>query len=779
MDRLDPRLAAWLRAAHGEPTAAQALAGPPILAGEHVLLSSPTGSGKTLAAFLPILSRLAQEPLGERTYCVYVSPLKALVNDMARNLARPIEGASLPLRVAVRTGDTTPSERQRLARSPPHILITTPESLALLLASPRSRAHLLGVRHVVVDEIHAIAESKRGAQLALTLERLAAYAGEFQRIGLSATVRPLEEVGRFLGGDRDVHVLEVEPTGRPELEVAMPAEDPMALPGSRLQESELDLVEREMARSRTLIVFTNTRAQAESLARGLKKRHRPDEIEELPPAEVEHVLPHHGSMSKASRLDVEQRLKDGRVRCVVASSSLELGIHVDHVDRVLLLGSPKGSARALQRVGRSGHQPGRTARATLLVRDPCDLPEAHAVQRLVHARRVEDIRIPSAPLDVLLQHLVAMRLELPLGPDAAFALTRRAHSYRSLSRRDFDAALAALPRVPRHEYLQNAGTIPETALLKVYHGDRYVGEVEEEFAARLHEGDVFLLAGRVWRFTGATPARVLVAPARLGEPTLPVWRGEGLAASPLLVEEVKSVLRHGSSEYPWMELQKRWAGHPCLDETLVESFPRPYHRALVFHAYLGRRANEALARALERRLPPEALSLDPSASRAVATDWGFALLVQRAWRPSRAALLRLLAEPIEPTLREWLAGSELLARRFRHVATRALVVRRRDGEGIGMRQRAADRLRQRLLDDHPIVREAYHECLREALDVDAAEEWRRDVVLGRAPLRLVDGRPCGSPLAERILSPPGEGRHAWLRECDDALKMYDSMLSAR
>lgn len=761
LERLDARLARWLQGTHGDLTPAQRAALPPLLAGEHLLLSSPTGSGKTLAAFLPILSALAARTDEDRTLCVYVSPLRALVNDMARNLAAPIGGAGLDVRVAIRTGDTPPGERQRQARRPPHILVTTPESLAILLASPKSRAHLLGVRFVVVDEIHSIAGSKRGAQLMLALERLAAYVGEFQRVGLSATVSPLEDVAAFLGGDRDVAIAEVPPAGAPELEVAMPVEDPLALPAHRLHEHVLDLVEREMARSRTLLAFTNTRAGAERLARELKKRHAPDEIEDATPAQTDLVLPHHGSMSKAARLEVEERLKGGRVRCVVASSSLELGIHVDHVDRVLLLGSPKGSARTLQRIGRSGHMPGRTARATLLVTDPCDLPEAHALQRLVHARRVEDVRIPQAPLDVLLQHLVAARLELPLAPDDLFALTRRARSYRTLSRADFDAALAALPRVPRHEYLQNAGTIPEAALLKVYHDERYIGEVEEEFAALLEEHDVFLLAGRVWRFVRATPLRVMVVPARAGEPALPVWRGEGLGASPLVAEETKSVLRHGSSVYPWMELQERWAGNPAGEEAIVESFARPMHRAVVFHALLGRRANEALARALEAR----------TGHRALATDWGFALLAPRAWRPSRAALQRLLADPLEPTLREWLAESELLKRRFRHVATRALAIRRREGEGIGMRQRHADRLRKWLPADHPIAREAYEECLRDAMDVDAADEWRRDVASGRLPLRLVE-RACGSPLAERILAPPGEERHGALREHADAIAMY-------
>ncbi|HUR69305.1 MAG TPA: DEAD/DEAH box helicase [Candidatus Thermoplasmatota archaeon] len=761
---MDARLASWLARAHGAPTEAQARTAGPLAAGRHLLLSSPTGSGKTLAAFLPILSALAAEPLEERTYCVYVSPLKALVNDMARNLAGPIEGAQLPIRVAVRTGDTSAYRRSRQLRQPPHILITTPESLALLLTSPKARGALLGVRFVVVDEIHSIAESKRGTQLALTLERLAAYAGEFQRVGLSATVRPLAEVAAFLGGDRPVLIVEVQPRGAPELDVVMPAADPLLYPKAALETSVLGLVEREMARSRTLLVFTNTRASAEGLARQLKARHS---REDAPPEEIELVLPHHGSLSRETRHDVEARLKTGRVRCVVASSSLELGIHVDTVDRVLLLDNPKGSARTLQRIGRSGHVPGATARATLVVEDPCELPEAHALARLARERRVEDVRIPYGPLDVLMQHLVASRFELPLGPDALFALTRRAHSYRSLSRPEFDAVYGDLPRMPRFVYMQNAGTIPETSLLKVFHKDTYVGEIEEDFASRLEEDSLFLLAGRAWRYVSAGLARIHVVPAR-GDPSVPIWRGEGLGATTLLAEERCSVLRHAKDDYPWMELQERWAGHPC-EGALVESFPAgTWGRAVVFHAHLGRRANSALACALALR----------AESDFTATDWGFALLRERGWKPSRTALRALFADPLEPSVRKAIQESDLLRRRFRHVAMRALVVRRRQGEGLGRRQKWADRLLRDLPAEHPLVREAYAECLRDAMDVDAADAWRASVADGRLTMKLVDSRPCGSPLAARILAAPGAWRHDDLREHADAIDMYGA-ISAR
>ena len=766
---LAPPLARWLAATHGAPTSAQVALAPRILAGEHVLLSSPTGSGKTLAAFLPILSELSRAaPLEERTHCLYVSPLRALVNDMAKSLAAPIEGAALPVSVAVRTGDTTPAERARQARRPPHLLVTTPESLALLLASPKAREHLRGVRWVVVDEVHALAETKRGAQLALTLERLAAYAGEFQRIGLSATVAPIETVGAFLAGDRPVATVEAAPKAPPELDVELVVPDPLALTTKELQEATLARIEREMARSRTLLVFTNTRASAETLAARLRARHPDGEVDDV-------VMPHHGSMSKAARLLVEDRLKRAQVRCVVASSSLELGIHAEQVDRVLLLGSPKSAARTLQRIGRSGHLPGSTARATILVSDPADLPEALALRGLARERRVEEVRIPPAPLDVLAQHLVAMRLEGHRA-DEAEAVTRRAYSFRPLERKRVREVWDDLPHVPRHEYLQNASTIPEHGLLKVFHGETFVGEVEEEFAASLQEGEVFVLAGASWRFVRATPAKVHVERARGKDAAIPAWRGEGLSATPLLVRETQKTFqllfhgRHASGETEsrakeFVDLQRAFAG-----ELEAETFPTEHGRALVVHARLGRRANEALARVLAWRV---------SAERNVATDAGFAVLGPRAWRPTRAAILKHLRAPLEDDLVAALRESDLLKRRFRHVATRALVLRRAPMESLGQRQLRANMLMPRLPDGHFLLREAMHECLRDALDVDAAEDWCAQLATGARPFRLGALR-CASPLAARILAPAGERRHEWLRDAHDAIRYHrDSSMISR
>lgn len=783
MEGLPAPLARWLADTHGAPTPAQHATIPRLLAGEHVLLSSPTGSGKTLAAFLAVLTDLVQRaPLQERTYCVYVSPLRALVNDMAKNLAAPIEGAGLDVRVAIRTGDTTAYERQKQARKPPHILVTTPESLALLLSSPVARENLRGVKWVVVDEIHAIAETKRGAQLSLTLERLAAFSGEFQRVGLSATVSPVETVAEFLGGDRPVHAIEVPPKAPPALDVDMPVPEPLALTTSQLDEALLDRIEREISSSKTLLVFTNTRASAERLAARLKKRHAPDEVEtesvdpEFGEGEDDLVAPHHGSMSKASRLVVEERLKRAEVRCVVASSSLELGIHAEHVDRVILLGSPKSAARALQRIGRSGHRPGDTARATLLVSDPGELPEALAVRRLAMERVVEDVAIPENALDVLAQHLVALRLDADLSADAAFALTRRAFSHRSLAREDFDAVWEDLPRVPRFAYLQNAGTIPESGLLKVFHGETYVGEVEEDFAAGLQPQDAFLLAGKVWRYVRATPARVLVVPAKAGEGSVPAWRGEGISATFLLASETENEmarLSHGMGATGVMKSQamRFLAGHARFaGDAEAETFPTEAGRALVVHARIGRHANDALARTLSLRVDD---------ARGVATDGGFAILGPRGWKPTRASLARMLREPLEADLRAALSGSDLLKRRFRQVATRALVLRREAGETLGMRQQHANMLLARLERGHPehfLLREAMGECFLDALDLPAAERWRADAAA--RGLRLAS-LPCASPLAARILAPPGDARHEALRDAHDAISYQFAKLSRR
>lgn len=786
--RLAQPVALWCRAHLPGFTEAQRRALPAVLDGESVLLSSPTGTGKTLAGFLGILSHLhAQDALEEGAYCVYVSPLKALVHDVARNLRAPLEGmrsfGRVDIRAALRTGDTPQSERQRQSRSPPHVLATTPESLALLLASPSWGPHFRALRWIVVDEVHALAGSKRGAHLALLMEMLEEAAGRrLVRVGLSATVSPLPEVARWLGGGRACRVEAVPPGEPPELRVIMP------IPGSRaprendLEKATGDLLEGIVRAHRTTLVFANTRARAEEVSMVLQERLRDaatvqdSDVDEgashdpeyPAPENVEAVAPHHGSMSRESRLVVEERLKRQELRCVVSSSSLELGIDVAGVEHVVLLGSPKGVARTLQRVGRADHRVGGRSVGTLVVQDPDELAEAFALVDLATRRVVEDVTIPHAPTDVLLQGLVGLALLRPWRVEEAWEVVRRAAPWHELSLDEFEALVErGHPLLDadrrgfrvrgggtRIAYLTHAGTIPESGMLKVLHGPTFVGEVEEAFAEGLQEGDVLRLAGRSWRYASAYGRRVQVVSAAFAPPTVPEWRSEGVSASHILARATAKTWKDGldngnivtgeaeESFWEFRRLQARFSALPDPDAFCVESFlHEDGGRAHVIHANLGRRANEALARVVVHRARVDA--------RPVATDAGFALLAPRAFKPTLSAWKRLLAPPLIEDARAALAGSDLYRRRFRHVATRSLLLLRRDDEPLARRQQHADALHARLDPDDPLVLETWREVLHDALDLDTAEREAR-----RRTVSLLPERPGASPHGARILYRP-------------------------
>lgn len=842
---LCPEAAAWFESRFGGRfTPAQRLALPVIARRDNLLLASPTGSGKTLAAFLAILSdlhaRATRGGLADGVHAVYVSPLKALAHDVARNLEAPLAGirAHTPLRddataqevrIAIRTGDTTRAERERMKRAPPHVLVTTPESAALVLASAPLRAHLGPLRWLVVDEVHALAGTKRGAHLSLTLERLARHAGaEPTRIGLSATVAPLDEVAGWLcGAHRPCVVLEAPPKRAPRIDIRLaPREDDV-----------VDAIAEVVARGTTTIVFAPTRASTERLTRRLQERVGADAVEEgeeddddddasvdpefAAPASAPVVAPHHGSMSHASRLVVEERLKRQEMRCVVTSSSLELGVHLDGVDEVVLVGSPKSVARALQRVGRSAHSLEGVSRGTLLLRDVADVPEALALRRLMQERRVEEVRAPEAPLDVLAQHVAGLALEdAPV--EAAFELARRAWPYRGLPRERWDAVLATLidlvevrggrlaaagPRTQRAVATQG-GTIPDGGLVKAFHADRYVGELDEAFVATLAPGDTLQLAGETWRFVGPRGTSALLEPSRGRHPTVPEWRAEGLGASGLLMdataqEDAHQRLRNGKSETtetesqftpPGDELSKLGQASHVEAEILsahsrlvaaqarFSALPGPFavenvvddsgRRALVFHLAAGRRANEALARVLALRLGQDA---EPGGARSTACDQGFTIFVPRSARPSLARLTRLFQTPLDADLRGALLHSELLRRRFRHVAFRALALRK-DVIPPMERQRAANALLSRLLRDdaaHPALEEAWREVLHEALDARAAEAVRERVAAGTLVLDMLPARPHASPLGARILVRDQDERRAErLRDHDERVEEW-------
>ncbi|MGE5819290.1 MAG: DEAD/DEAH box helicase, partial [Deltaproteobacteria bacterium] len=577
----------WFVERFREPTPPQYNGWRSIAAGDSTLIAAPTGSGKTLAAFLWSIDRLvkraAQGGLENATSVVYVSPLKALSNDIAKNLQTPLaeifqlawsEGVLLPeIRVAVRTGDTPARERQAMVRNPPHILITTPESLYILLTAERSRRFLKSAETVIVDEIHAVAGDKRGAHLALSLERLDALAEQpLQRIGLSATQKPIEEVARLLVGTDKISaqgkpqcvIVDAGHKRELDLQIELPDQDLGPIVRHEIWAELFDKIVAQVKSHRTTLVFVNTRRLVERVAHQLTERLGEGK-----------VGAHHGSLSRKTRLAVEEKLKSGDLPVVVATASLELGIDIGHVDVVCQIGSARSIGVLLQRVGRSGHWLGAIPKGILypLTRD--DLMECAAVIRAVRAGELDRLTITEKPLDILAQQMVAAVAgndhEEGNSEEALWRLMRRAYPYRSLTRAEFDQVLEMLSegistrRSRRSAYIHrdrihgmlrprrgarltaitNGGAIPDTADYDVveFPGETFVGKVNEDFAIESLAGDIFLLGNRSWRIRRVASGKVWVEDAQGMAPSIPFWLGEGPGRTLELSQAVSELRR--------------------------------------------------------------------------------------------------------------------------------------------------------------------------------------------------------------------------------------------
>ena len=600
MSPFHPAVARWFAETLGTPTAAQAAGWSSIREGRHTLIAAPTGSGKTLAAFLIAIDDLFREgikdELPDQTRVVYVSPLKALSSDIHKNLAEPLEqirslaaemGIDAPsIRSAVRTGDTTSAARAGMLRTPPHILVTTPESLYLLLTSERSRERLAHVRTVIVDEIHAVIGTRRGAHLALSLERLEAMTGQAPlRIGLSATQRPVEAVARFLVGSSRVHgdaypIAQSPRDGGPvadcaivdeghrrdiDLAVELPRSPLEAVMAHEVWAEYYDRLAQLIREHRTTLVFVNTRKMAERLARQLADR-----------LGEEWVAAHHGSLSKERRLDAEQRLKRGDVRAVVATASLELGIDIGHVDLVCQIGSPRRISTLLQRVGRAGHTIHGTPKGRLFPETRDDLVECAALQMAVTRGELDRLIAYDAPLDVLAQQIVAESACRDWLEDDLYALVRRAWPYRDLTRADFDGVVRMLAqgfttrrgrrgalihrdevhrrvvakRSARMTALTSGGAIPDVADYRVVLDpeETFLGTLNEDFAIESNAGDIFQLGNSSWRILQVAGGVVRVADARGAPPTIPFWLGEAPGRS-VELSALVSDLRKGLESF--------------------------------------------------------------------------------------------------------------------------------------------------------------------------------------------------------------------------------------
>ncbi len=589
LGRFHPIVRKWFKETLGAPSDPQREGWPAIASGEHTLVLAPTGTGKTLAAFLWELNELIvsgmKEPLPNSVHLLYISPLKALNNDIQRNLDRPLrelkerfeaEGKQFPeIRVGVRTGDTPASARARMLRRSPHILITTPESLNIMLTTLKGRGMFSGVRAVIVDEIHAIAGTKRGAHLALTLERLEALVEKPpQRIGLAATQRPLEEVARFLGGCasdgdsptfRPVTIVDCGLTKEMQIQVESPVAD-LGNVGGSIWPAVAPLVLKHIQSSRTTLVFVNNRAQAEKIAARVNKL-----------ADEEVAMPYHGSLARERRFMLEERLKAGELRALVTTSSLELGIDIGSVDLVIQLQSPKRVAAALQRIGRAGHTLGVASRGILVPTFRDDAVEIAAIVAAMRAGDVEPTQVVQNSLDVLAQVVVAAISVDDWTSGDLYALVRRAYPYHQLTRAAFDEVLEMLsgkypsdvaaelePRITwdrvndrlvgsraaRMTAVISGGTIPDRGLYTVNLPDRTrLGELDEEFVHESRMGDVFQLGSSTWRIAAIEHDRVVVTPAPGTPARMPFWHGEYMARSLMLSHRV-GALRRGLAEAP-------------------------------------------------------------------------------------------------------------------------------------------------------------------------------------------------------------------------------------
>ena len=769
---------AWFAQSFPEgPTPAQAMAWPPIAAREHVLLVSPTGTGKTLAAFLAILDRLfrAHEAgtLTPGLRCVYVSPLRSLNYDIERNLATPLAeigrrlelGAS-PIRLGVRTGDTSAYHRRKLRDNPPHLLITTPESLALLLSQASWQAHWQTVEHVIVDEVHALAPTKRGADLAVSLERLAAQADRDPcRVGLSATCRPDAAITRFLvGTSRSCRLIEAPPpAGTPPIEIVVeslirPGESPhRGLSYRRLMRR----LRRIIDQNRTTVVFANTRAFAEKITHdlhlalvgpavpaggGLDSTSVPAGTAGPTGVSERFLAAHHSALDAQRRRAIEAGLKSGAIRAVVTSTSLELGVDIGTADLAIQIGLPGGVARCVQRVGRSGHRRGAASRGLLLAATPAELVGALVTACAARAGRVEPLRTPSAPLDVVCQQLIGMACTGEQSAGSAFELIRKAGPMAELSRADFDSCLAflagelaapagalepepgATPRwtAPRiwsragrfgirsrrvaRWFRSNVGTICSEESMRVLEQGVAVGTLEASYAERLAPGDRFVLDGRALEVRRVEAAIVHARPAG-GQPSLPRWTSDRQSLSPELAGELAAVRavagRRLAEDGPmglraWLieayhleplaasvvtelfQAQEQWSEVPGEEGLLIEESPAPDgpERVYCFHAPLHRAACEALARATGARLGRR---FGRSLSLSVADlGWSIRLPDEVALAPEEIAPL-LEVDHFADDVVEGLDRGELLARRFRQVAATAMMILRNPEPGRRVR----------------------------------------------------------------------------------------------
>ncbi len=841
----------------------------------NLLIASPTGSGKTISGFLSILSSLFEKSLSneldDSIYCVYISPLKSLNNDIYKNLMKPLEGIFELIKkekgtdllkenirnvtIAVRTGDTTQKERRHMLLKPPNILVTTPESLAILISSSRFVENLKSVEYVVVDEIHELANNKRGVHLSLSLERLQDIAyKEIVRIGLGATLYPLEEAAKFLvGGNlakpRDCVIVDVSMTKKMRVIAISPVKDMIYTAEGEIESLIYNEINRIAKKSHTTLIFTNTRSGTERVVFNMKKRfkYKPEEI-----------AAHHSSVSRESRLEVEGLLKQGALKIVVSSTSLELGVDIGTIDNVIQLGSPKSVTRALQRIGRSGHTYNAVAEGEMIVFNRDDLVECTIMLDSALKGKLDSFTVPKNPLDVLAQHIIGMAIDRRWNIKDAYNLVRKTYAYSTLKKEEFISVIEYLAgnyvelesrRVYgkiwydketqmigkrgmyiRPIYMLNLGTIPDEVMINVLDKKtkRWIGNIEEEFLSKLKPDDIFSLGGMLYKFDYAMGTKCYVDDAKSSSPTIPPWFSEQLPLSIELAKHIgkfrgefskgleeiteksaKSLLKASEvreipkgvgrilSELPvndnariaifkYFLEQRLFAGTiPNSSLILIESTKDKMTETnyVIFHSLYGRRINDTLSRILAMSL---GIMLDQDISINI-NDNGFVITTEKKTVITEETIIelikRLINIDIEMLLRTNIRNTEMMKRRFRHVASRSfMILRNYKGKRMSVnKQQFSSRILLKAVEkidaNFPVLKETYREIFEDVMDLPRTMEIIKMIKNKKIKYRFIETE-SPSPFAHSILT-FGHSDIVQMEERSDYLKYLHSLVLKR
>ncbi len=777
MNCIHPAVQSWIKSVLGHINELQRVTIPRIMNNKHTLVMAPTGAGKTLAAFLGIISKLCtmedNNLLENKIYVLYISPLKALNNDIHKNLEIPLDSIrelnNNHIAIGKRTGDTSTRERAKIARNPPHILITTPESLALMLTAPKFKEKLRFIKWVIVDEIHAIAGNKRGSLLSICLERLEYYLTEKStRIGLSATVEPPKIVANYLVGNRktEIGIINMVQIRKLEVDVISPVNNLVYAPHTLIRKKHNEIIVERIDNHQTSLIFTNTRYLAEKLVLDIQKSR--SDLEDK-------IAVHHGSLSKEVRLDVEERLKAGKMKAVFTSTSLEMGIDIGSIDHTVQLGSPKTVRAFTQRIGRSGHSQNLHSKGSLLVFDRDDLIECMAIAKLSTRGLVDSIRIPKAPVDVLFQMLVGMAVEKRWSIEEAFLVITRSYPYRDMNYDTFLEILNSAAtttdddnawkyaliwvdleinefgrrKKARQSYMQNIGTIPDASMVDVVL-ETYrtrIGQIADRFAENLGSSDVFILGGKTYQYIRTVGNKIIVKESFGLVPTIPHWVGEAQTRTIEISQEISNMFNYlddniddenisewliknyyisdieAESVLKYVREQMAISALPTINKLIVEEYIEPSGlKSIIVLSIFGRETNLVLAQALATKLSNE---YNISVTT-ISTDNGILLRLPMGIEFDFQQLFKgIRTDKLLNELEGKIRDSELFKNRFRHVAGRSLMILKRSGtrkNSVDQQAKQARWLIKALPPEYPVVKETIREILYDTYNLKIARE---------------------------------------------------------